>query len=304
MVITPAWRFLLHLVQSPADCSLGYCDDRTGSGLSSLVHLGSRESSWACWASLAGENLQQPGDSLYGEICLTQCLLSDSPVTHLLPTWQRLLKPFTACFWFLHLLCTIRNEMPPRAGWDNMFLSPDFASAGFTPAEARRRKLWDCHHCAPCGMQRSHWPAEGRGTDWDAKGSRHDIRPTSSAKCPRPGWVADRPCNADNQHLRAQVRGQTEPGNQLGWEWCNFTSLKSQDGAGVHELFSSAREPKCSVCSAATALTLLLTAISRLSSIPFTPSVFLAQYNFDHKALEKQDFEPNSDLTYSGIIQE
>lgn len=95
---------------------------------------------------------------------------------------------------------------------------------------------------------------------------------------------------------------------EISWDESDATSpsLKSQDGAGGGgvSFLSSARQPKCSACSAATALTLFLTAISQLSSIPLTPSVFLAQRNFDHKALEKQDFEPNSDLTYSGIIQD
>lgn len=48
MIIAPALRFCLHYVESPPHCSLGHWNDRrTEFGLTSLVHLGGREPSWA-----------------------------------------------------------------------------------------------------------------------------------------------------------------------------------------------------------------------------------------------------------------
>lgn len=96
-----------------------------------------------------------------------------------------------------------------------------FVSLGFKLAEARSRKLGDCHHSATCGMQVSPWPAEGRGTDWEDRGIRHDFRLTSSVKRPRSGRVTDGPCSAYIQYLRAQLWARWNL--EISWERCNFT---------------------------------------------------------------------------------
>ena len=93
---------------------------------------------WSIWAAESPlepselhwlESLQQPGDSLYSKVSLPQCPLSDSLVTHLLPTWQRVLKPFTGCFWFLHLHTSLSALHHPKRDTLRapVFLSPDLS---------------------------------------------------------------------------------------------------------------------------------------------------------------------------------
>lgn len=134
------------------------------------------------------------------------------------------------------------------------------ACLGFQSAEGRNRKLWDCCCCALCAMQLSHWPAEERNR-LEVGRSRRDLRGTSSAKWPQSGQMANEACTADNQHLWVQECSQTEPGNQLGWKWCNFTfseiswyesdatssPLKTQDGAEAQEfsLLQGSQRAEC-----------------------------------------------------------
>lgn len=143
-------------------------------------------------------------------------------------------EPFTRSFWslrsiHLHVLCTSWSEILRNCCAD---ICPSrFVCLWCKTVEARSRKLWDCHCSAPCGMQISLWHAEGGGTDWEASWSRHDLRPTGSAKCPGLGQMVSGPCSTDNWRSWAQLPGQTETGNQLGDEWCNFFFFK-QPGWG------------------------------------------------------------------------
>lgn len=169
---------------------------------------------WCIWAA---ESLLQLSKSLYSKVSLTQCLLDDSLVTHLLPPWQPVLKPFTRCFWFPHLHTSLSALHHPKGDplqdlvCGQHFPLSKLACLGFQSAEARNRKLWDCHCCALCAMQLSHRPAEGRGTDWRLAGAGMTSDPQVQPNVP--GQDAR---IADNQHLWAQECGQTELGNQLG----------------------------------------------------------------------------------------